>query len=153
MPLTSLNVPLYPQRKRADCLPVCVQMVLAFHGQAPDLAWLEQILESTAFGTAGFKVLNLQHHGYTVTYAPATDERVLRQALSANVPLIALLLTQHLPYWTQETAHAVVVVGLDEENIVLNDPAFPEQAQTIALNAFMLAWSDFDYLYALIQPK
>jgi hypothetical protein len=128
-------------------------MVAAFYGQTITLTRLEKILESTIFGTPGFKILNLQNHGYKVSYAPATDERVLHQSLSVGVPPIALLLTRHLPYWTIETAHAVVIVGMDEENIVLNDPAFPDQTQAIPLNTFMLAWSDFDYLYALIEPK
>ena len=40
----------------------------------------------------GFKVLNLERHGYTVTYAPATDDRVLVDALSSGIPPIVLVL-------------------------------------------------------------
>ena len=32
-----------------------------------------------------------------------------------------------------------------------NDPAFPTAPQTISRDAFMLAWSDFDYLYSVIR--
>jgi ABC-type bacteriocin/lantibiotic exporter with double-glycine peptidase domain len=152
MPTTWLNVPLLPQRNHADCLPVCVEMVLTFFGQSVDSAWLHRVLESTDLGTPGFKVLNLKRHGYDVTYAAATDERALTQALAAVIPPIALLYTTHLSYWKQETAHAVVVVGLTDE-VTLNDPAFPTTPQTVSHNTFMLAWSDFDYLYALIRPQ
>lgn len=62
MPSFSLNVPLLAQRSRSDCLPICVEMVLAYY-----------------------------------------------------------------------------------------DPAFPAQ-QRVPHPEFLLAWSDFDYLYALIRP-
>jgi predicted double-glycine peptidase len=87
-----------------------------------------------------------------VTYAAATDERALIQALTDGVPPIALLRTTHLPYWKRETAHAVVIVSMDVDHIMLNDPAFPTAPQTVPRDAFMLAWLDFDCLYAVIRP-
>jgi len=127
-------------------------MVSVFLGRPVKRTWLRSVLETSEIGTPGFKLRNLRRHGYEVTYAPATDERALTTALSAGIPPIALLRTTHLPYWTQETSHAVVVVALDAENTVFNDPAFPVAPQSISRQAFLLAWSDFDYLYALIRP-
>jgi len=152
MPTTWLNVPLLPQSDRADCLPTCVEMVLAFLERPVEPKWLRRVLESSGLGTPGFKLLNLNHHGYDVTYASATDERALTQALSVSVPPIVLLYTTHLPYWEHETAHAVVIVAMGKDQVTLNDPAFPASPQTISRDAFMLAWSDFDYLYALVRP-
>lgn len=153
MPSFLLNVPLLAQRDRADCLPACVEMVLAYQGRSVDPSWLRRVLESKSIGTAGFKVLNLEQHGYAVTYSPATDERVLLQALSSGVPPIALLLTTNLTYWDRETAHAVVVIGIDDDTVTVNDPAFSAGSQRLPRNEFLLAWSDFDYLYALISPR
>jgi ABC-type bacteriocin/lantibiotic exporter with double-glycine peptidase domain len=153
MPSFLLNVPLIAQRDRADCLPACIEMVLAYQGRSVDPGWLRHVLESKSIGTPGFKVLNLAQQGYAVTYSPATDERVLLQALSSGVPPIALVLTANLSYWDRESAHAVVVVGIDDDTVVVNDPAFPASGQRIPRNEFMLAWSDFDYLYALIRPN
>ncbi|MCL4868556.1 MAG: C39 family peptidase [Anaerolineae bacterium] len=133
-------------------MPLCVEMVLTSFGQTIDSAWLRRVLESRDIGTPGFKVLNLQKHGYQVTYADATDERALTNALKAGIPPILLLMTTHLPYWSRATVHAVVVVGWGEDNIIVHDPAFPHAPQTIWREAFMLAWSDFDYLSAIIQP-
>lgn len=99
----------------------------------------------------GFKRLNLQRYGYEVTYAAATDECALASALAGGIPPVALLYTTHLPYWERETAHAVVIIAMDAEHVTLNDPAFPSAPQTISCDAFMLAWSDFDYLYAVIR--
>ena len=88
-----------------------------------------------------------------MTYSPATDERVLLQALSSGVPPIVLLLTTNLTYWDRETAHAVVVIGIDDDTVTVNDPAFSASSQRVPRNEFLLAWSDFDYLYALISPR
>jgi len=153
MPTTWLNVPLLPQSDRADCLPTCVEMVLAFFGQSVKREWLSQVMGTSDLGTPGFKVLNLQRHGYDVTYASATDERVLVQALAGGIPPIALLRTSHLPYWERETAHAVVIIAVDMDHVTLNDPAFPAAPQTIPRGEFMLAWLDFDCLYALVRPS
>lgn len=128
-------------------------MVLAYYERTVDPEWLRRLLGSKAIGTPGFKVRNLDRHGYTVTYASATDERVLAQALRSGVPPIALVLTANLAYWDRETAHAVVVIGMDNDTVIVNDPAYPASSQHIAHNAFMLAWADFDYLYALIRPQ
>jgi ABC-type bacteriocin/lantibiotic exporter with double-glycine peptidase domain len=152
MPTTSLNVPLLPQSDRADCLPACVEMVLTFYGQTVSREWLREVMESSELGTPGFKVLNLRHHGYDVTYAAATDERALTQALADGIPPIALVHTAPLPYWERETPHAIVVTAMDADQVTLNDPAFPTAPQTVSHGAFMLSWLDFDSLYALIHP-
>jgi predicted double-glycine peptidase len=128
-------------------------MVLAFIGQSVKREWLCQVMGTSDLGTPGFKVLNLQRHGYDVTYASATDERVLVQALAGGIPPIALLRTSHLPYWERETAHAVVIIAMDMDHVTLNDPAFPTAPQTISRDEFMLAWLDFDCLYALVRPS
>lgn len=152
MPSFWLDVPLLAQRDRADCLPVCVEMVLTYFGRQVNPGWLRQVLQATPIGTPGFKVLNLAAHGFHVTYAPATDERVLLQSLADGTPPIALVRTGNLSYWQVETAHALVVTGMDDDFLVVNDPAFPRQ-QRVSCNEFMLAWSDFDYLYVLIRPE
>ena len=89
MPSFLLNEPLLAQRDRADCLPACNEMVLAYQGRSVDPSWLRRVLESKSIGTAGFKVLNRKKH---------TSQRIPR-------------------------------------------------------NEFLLAWSDFDNLYALISPR
>lgn len=153
MPATWLNVPLFPQNDRADCLPTCVEMVLAFFGRSVRRNWLSKILESTEFGTPGYKVVNLQPYGYDVTYTSAVNSRPLKQALEEGLPPIVMIFTAALTYWQQETAHSAVVIALDNNEVVLNDPAFPDAPQVVSYEAFMLAWSDLDYLYAVIRKK
>jgi hypothetical protein len=128
-------------------------MVLAFFGKSVSRKWLAKIMESTEFGTPGYKVVNLQSYGYDVTYTSAINSRPLKQALEEGIPPIVMIFTAALPYWQQETAHSAVVIALDNNEVVLNDPAFPDASQVVSREAFMLAWSDFDYLYAIIRKK
>jgi predicted double-glycine peptidase len=48
------------------------------------------------------------------------------------------------------TPHAVVVVGLDAEHVLVSDPAFRDAPQSIPRADFLLAWAEFDYRYATI---
>jgi len=95
---------------------------------------------------------SFRDHGYDVVYASAMNERPLIEALAAGIPPIALVHTSALPHWKQATAHAVVVAEFGEQ-VVVNDPAFPTMPQVVPREAFMLAWSEFDYLYAIVRPR
>lgn len=151
MPTNLLNVPHIHQRDRVDCLPVCIKMVLAFLEQPLPRQRIDQILEPTPIGTPGFRVLRLRDCGYDVVYTAAIDERPLTEALTAGLAPIVLLHTRNLSYWERETAHAVVVVGMDARTVYLNDPAFLDAPKAISRLEFLLAWSDFDMLYAVIR--
>jgi len=59
--------------------------------------------------------------------------------------------TGALPYWEYSCQHAVVVLSIASGQVILNDPAYTSKRQEIDLEAFMLAWSDMDYLHALIE--
>lgn len=75
----------------------------------------------------------------------------LRLNLEAGLPSIAFIATGQLSYWHETTGHAVVVVGLDEERIYLNDPAFADAPKQVSIDEFLLAWIDADQFYALIR--
>jgi len=70
-------------------------------------------------------------------------------AFSKSLILSAISLSLHL--WADNTSHAVVFVGYDETSVMLNDPAFDTAPQTVAWNEFMLAWSEHDFMYALVS--
>jgi hypothetical protein len=75
----------------------------------------------------------------------------LRSQLENNLPAIVLVDTAQLSYWAEGTSHAVVVVGIEDDLIYLNDPAFPDAPKIISVNEFELAWIDLDQFYALIK--
>ncbi|MDP6038302.1 MAG: C39 family peptidase [Candidatus Latescibacteria bacterium] len=69
----------------------------------------------------------------------------LCQTIENGQPVIALLWTGVLKHWQQENAidylHAVVVTGVDEENIFINDPVFSDHPITLLRKEFLDAWS------------
>lgn len=74
----------------------------------------------------------------------------LRSNLTAGHPCIVLLNTGDLSYWPYATDHAVLVVGIDEQAVYLNDPAFDEAPIRVSLIEFELAWMEMDFRYSVI---
>jgi hypothetical protein len=62
--------------------------------------------------------------------------------------------TSELPYWREDTPHALVLVGLDAAHAYVLGPAYADEVPVIvALGDFLLAWSHFDQTYALILKR
>jgi ABC-type bacteriocin/lantibiotic exporter with double-glycine peptidase domain len=147
-----LNVTHSRQETETGCLEACVQMALAYLGidrSQPDLA--RQMGAIPHVGVVSRNILNLQSSTLQVLYAEGTLE-LLRQWLEQDVPVIAFVQTSELPYWEGvEARHAVVVVGLDDENVYLLDPARDPGTITVSIGDFSLAWEDWmDGRYAVI---
>lgn len=60
--------------------------------------------------------------------------------------------TGELPYWEVDTPHAVIVAGIEGEQAYLFDPAIDTAPVTVNVGDLMLAWSYFDYTYAVLRP-
>jgi hypothetical protein len=45
----------------------------------------------------------------------------------------------------------VVIVGFNEHEVYVNNPAVEDAPQTIEMNTFLWAWSRRDYEYAVIR--
>ena len=54
----------------------------------------------------------------------------VRDALEGDIPPIIFVTTGELPYWDDDTAHAILLVGLDDMTALINDPAFDEARLT-----------------------
>ena len=149
MPSDWLPVPHYRQSREGLCLPACARMILAYLGQDVPEAQLAQILRTRPFGTSADNIRVLGQLGYTVLFEQGT-EFDLRHWLGQGSPCIVFVKTEALPYWSTEHAHAVVLLGLSSDTAYVNDPAFDDAPQSIPLDHFLLAWSEFDYEYAVI---
>ena len=84
----------------------------------------------------------------SVAFGQISEAR-LRAYLLERIPVIAFVQAGELSYWKHDSFHAVVVTGLVDDVVAINDPAFREP-QTVSLDELMLAWSEFDYTYAII---
>lgn len=124
--------------------------MLLVHWQDPvDPERVAQLLDTKAFGTPAPHIHRLTQWGYSVTYQSGSLA-TLRRLLANGIPPIVFVLTGSLPHWSFNTPHAVVVVGMDDQVALVNDPAFGEAPQSVPLDAFLLAWAEFDNRYATI---
>lgn len=67
--------------------------------------------------------------------------------------MIVLVKTIFLDYWQTDLAHAVVVVGYDDQHLLLNDPALDDAPQCATPDGFLAAWCEFDYLAGVIRKS
>ena len=101
-------------------------------------------------GVPAFNIRRLAAWGLEVEYGQGSLNE-LSAALTRGYPPIIFLRTSELPYWQEDTPHAVVLVGLDRESAFLLDPAYEDEIPvSVTLGDFLLAWSHFDMVYALI---
>lgn len=151
MPMPSLPITHFPQRQPGECLAACAAMVLDYLNVPFDYpALVTQLRLRPRLGAPFRNLRHLETLGVKVLVERG-DLETLRACLEHGLPPITLVDTSQLPYWTEATAHAVVVVGLEGNQIYLNDPNFPDAPKVIPTNEFELAWIDLDQFYALIE--
>ncbi len=113
-------------------------MVLAYLGRELKESQVAKRLRSYSFGTPAPNVRYLESLGLSVTYGPISLSR-LRAHLENDVPCIVFVQANDLPHSNSEGFHAVVVVGVGEQIIYINDPALDAGPQFVPLDYFMLA--------------
>lgn len=129
-------------------------MALDYLNEPVDYDRLLRILRiSPDFGAPAFNIRLLEELGVTVVYREFGSLDEIRQHLENRLPCIAFIRTGELPYWTWDTAHAVVIVGIDDTDIYINDPSQPDGPLTVSQATFELAWLTRDETYAVIKPR
>ena len=148
-----LKVPYIRQLADGYCLPACAQMVLAYSGIKRDQVQLaKQLKMIPKAGTPSFRIRLLASKKLKVSYRRG-EIADLRTALNNGMPPIIMLVTGDLPYWDISTTHAVVLLGIDENSVLLNDPDYEEAPIRVSLGDFELAWYQMGNLYALLKKK
>jgi len=148
-----LSVPYFRQLGDGYCLPACVQMVLAYWGVNRDQLQLGRQLQIIqGAGVPAPRLLWLARGDLDVRYQPGTMAD-LENALRQGIPPIIPLHTSQLPHWDQDFAHAVVVVGINEDHVFVHDPAKEQPGIAVSQGDFHLAWDEMDNWFALLQVK
>ena len=146
------------QPAEADCLVACVAMVLDYLAVPVNYPRLRRLLGTSEAGTPFHHVDRLRAQGFFVARGQG-DIETLWSHLTTGLPVIVALRTDDLAYWIMRsdirdeekaTDHAVVVVGLDEQAVYVDDPDFEQAPQMIELDEFLLAWLERDYEYVVI---
>ena len=127
-------------------------MVLDYIGVSVPYERLIAILKTEWFGTVTSRILALEQLGVRIIYKQGTLAE-LRAHLLNKQPPIAFVATRELPYWNTDEKHAVVLVGIDDEYVYLNDPAFPRAPIPVLIGDFDLAWLEWDELYAVLMKR
>ncbi|MCL5998087.1 MAG: C39 family peptidase [Chloroflexi bacterium] len=148
--MPTLPVPHREQTRPSDCLAACVAMVLDYLGQPVPYDRLLALLSIGPFGAPRRNVIRLERLGLRVTYREATTPLIAAH-LRAGQPVIAFVDTGELSYWSTASNHAVVVVGIDVDMVLVNDPAFANAPQRVVLGEFELAWLNADNACAIIE--
>jgi ABC-type bacteriocin/lantibiotic exporter with double-glycine peptidase domain len=148
-----LPVPHVQQHEYGECLAACAAMVLGYFGVTVAYRRLLKLLQiEPDLGTPAYNIRRLEQIGFTVGYQQGVLAE-LHDHLTNNHPCIAMVNTQELPYWSEAVQHAVVVVGLDANDIYLNDPAFSNSPFQVSHGDFELAWLEQDEFYAVVSPR
>lgn len=128
-------------------------MVLDYLGKPVAYDRLLDLLKiDPQIGTPASNIRNLSALGVTVLYAQGKFEDIVA-CLRSGHPCIAFVNTGELPYWNETTGHALVVIGVDDESVFVNDPAFRESPKVISQGDFLLSWLEADDYYALIRRQ
>ncbi len=127
-------------------------MVLDYLGRACPYSHLLQLLKIKSIGAPSSNILRLTALGVHVTYKAGSLEELEKQ-IAMGYPCIVFLDTAELPYWSEATFHAVVVVGMDDEYVYVNDPAFDQSPQPVPWGDFELAWVEEGCHYAVVARK
>ncbi len=145
-----LHVPHLQQDEPGWCLPACVAMVAAYLEQPLMQADIARWLETQLVGTPASRIQRLERRGFKVTYSTGSQAE-LESWLAQGVPPILFIRTGALSYWAVDTPHAVVLAGLAGEEATVFDPGIETAPMTVARNELLLAWSFFDYAYAVLE--
>ncbi len=146
-----LHLPHFQQSADGYCLSACVRMVLAYWGLQRSEAEIGRILGARNFGTPSFAVKRLTQWGAQVLYCEWSIAQLLN-SLAAQQPIIAFLRTGFLDHWQQDVAHAVVLVGCEEnQRFWLHDPALSNGPVPVSWNGTLAAWAEFGYRGAAIR--
>ena len=143
-----IPVPHRRQHSSSDCLGACAYMVLEHLAQHPIYDDLLKVLDIGPIGAPRRNIVRLGSRNISVVYREATVA-ILLDLLQQGLPVIVFVDTGELPYWSSATNHAVV--GADAEQLLVNDPAYPEAPIAVSIGDFELAWLNCEYMCAVIR--
>ena len=145
-----LNVPHLKQNKTGWCLPACVAMVAAYWQQPLVQEDVARWLGATNIGVPASHIQRMTERGFQITYRIGSLHDT-QTWLQQGVPCILFVRTGDLSYWKIDTPHAVVLAGIESDRAFLFDPAMDTAPNDVPINELMLAWSHFDYTFAVLR--
>jgi ABC-type bacteriocin/lantibiotic exporter with double-glycine peptidase domain len=122
-------------------------MVLAYYGRKVSQTQLIRLLGTTDAGTPFSRLPLLSQLGAAVDLG--TNGTLAE--LQATLPVIVALHAGWLPGHIVESQHAVVVIGIDPEGILILDPAQGADPILLSENEFLTAWIEMDCVFGVVS--
>ena len=145
-----ISLPHYQQSDEGYCLSACARMMLAYLGMDMAEAEVSRVLGAQEFGAPSFAVQRLTALKLRVTYREWSVAQLL-EALETQTPVLVFVRTAFLDHWTKDVAHAVVIVGAEENRqFWIHDPAWPTSPLAVLWDGLLAAWAEFSYRGAMI---
>lgn len=148
-----LPVPHLRQQDSGECLAACVAMVLNYLKFKTSYRKLIHVLQiERGIGTRFSNINQLDRLGVRVLYQENGTLQQIYGLLDAGWPVIAAVQTSELPYWNGVLSqHVVVVTGMKEQSIYLNDPDLAYGGVEVLLGDFDLAWFEQEQSFAVLS--
>jgi uncharacterized protein YvpB len=103
------------------------------------------------FGALAPNIVALRSRTIEVVYQIGGAYKDIRQWLHNDVPVIAFVQAGELPHWRGiRSQHAVLIVGIDEHEVTVHDPALERGPTSVPAGDFLLAWGEMDHRYAVL---
>ena len=115
-------------------------MICAHLGTEISEAELRKLMKTKPSGTAPANVAFLSDLGFRVRFFSSSLSE-LRELIEGGIPVIVLLWTESLSYWSDACMHSVVVTGFEEEAVLVHDPVFSNHPIQIPFDPFEMAWA------------
>lgn len=152
-----LNKKHHKQELKASCVAASALMVLNYLGvNIKDESYLRKIIKTKPIGTNITNLLFLRDEkdfGVDVSLEFLSTDDVIAYLRDSKNPIIALVDTSFLSFHDIITSHTVVIVGFEEEKIIINDPWFDEKEIYTDIDEFKLAWGKFGNLVVKIFKR
>jgi len=132
-------------------------MMFDYHGiVGVSEAELRRILKTKPKGTHLINLLFLKDEkrwNLDVELSQSTPAELFTTISTVQIPVIVFVDTAYFPHWDESAAHVVLVVGYDEENVIINDPIMDDKELSIPAKMFFNAWGKNQYYMSVIKKK
>lgn len=147
----------FKQELKASCVAATARMMLDYHGIFDiSEAELRRILKTKPKGTHLANLLFLKDEkrwNLEVEIGKGTPNELFAKISIYKIPVIVFVNTASLPHWDESAYHPLLVVGFDEESVIINDPFFGQEEIRVPIANFLDAWAKVENYMAVIKKK
>jgi hypothetical protein len=97
-------------------------------------------------------VFSYSDTGSSFSISAARVPLSVAQRTRAQHSTIVLLKTGFLGYWSENVSHACLLAGMTETAVFLHHPWHASGPVEVTRTEFIAAWTEMDYLAAIVAP-